>query len=312
MAIPALIGLGLSALSTGMSFSQAAKQKDLARKRDFEAKKAMQKAKELLQVNAYKGIAIPKEAYEMTADILTSTAQLGLSAAQEADARSLAATVGRIGAGQTRAAEQFRAGLSKDIFDLEKLVAAEESRRGDIEIGIGLEEVAGAQKAAREAEQASQKALKEGFAGLTSTVGKGIDLIPLYKDTGAPSPQQLTGDMFETEAPSLMTSAPESGFTKATEIDTSGITDVNIPSSSAAILQAASGNPFIELQGISNLIPGVTLSPGKQETRVGQAIRTGLEGLSDFTGIGDAQPFNQSILGQFLQQQFGRRPRTIF
>lgn len=339
MAVTALIGLGLSALSTGMSFSQAAKQKDLARKRDFEAKKAMQKAKELLQVNAYKGIAIPKEAYEMTADILTSTAQLGLSAAQEGDARSLAATAGRIGAGQTRAAEQFRAGLSKDIFDLEKLVAAEDSRLRDIKVGIGLEEVAGAQKASRDAQEASQKALAEGFAGLTSTVGKGIDLIPLYKDTGTTTTDTtLTGDMFETETPSLnmfdKTEGPSlnmfdkstSGFNIENYGDTSGITDINIPSSSAAMLQAASGTPFIQLQGVNNLIPGVTFAPGKQktpfaQTRVGQAIGTGLEGLSDFTGIGDAQPFNQSILGQFLQQQFGRRQggsdvgnflRTIF
>jgi hypothetical protein len=313
MAVTALIGLGLSALSTGMSFSQAAKQKDLARKRDFEAKKAMQKAKELLQVNAYKGIAIPKEAYEMTADILTSTAQLGLSAAQEGDARSLAATAGRIGAGQTRAAEQFRAGLSKDIFDLEKLVAAEDSRLRDIKVGIGLEEVAGAQKASRDAQEASQKALKEGFAGLTSTVAKGIDLIPLYKDTGTTTTDTtLTGDMFETETPSLnMFDKSTSGFDLENYGDTSFL-DTPIPSYA---------NQFA-----LNRIAAASGDPGKQktpfaQTRVGQAIGTGLEGLSDFTGIGDAQPFNQSILGQFLQQQFGRRQggsdvgnflRTIF
>jgi hypothetical protein len=331
MAVTALIGLGLSALSTGMSFSQAAKQKDLARKRDFEAKKAMQKAKELLQVNAYKGIAIPKEAYEMTADILTSTAQLGLSAAQEGDARSLAATAGRIGAGQTRAAEQFRAGLSKDIFDLEKLVAAEDSRLRDIKVGIGLEEVAGAQKASRDAQEASQKALKEGFAGLTSTVAKGIDLIPLYKDTGTTTTDTtLTGDMFETETPSLnMFDKSTSGFDLENYGDTSFL-DTPIPSYANQFalnrIAAASGDPFIKLKGADSLIPGVTFAPGKQktpfaQTRVGQAIGTGLEGLSDFTGIGDAQPFNQSILGQFLQQQFGRRQggsdvgnflRTIF
>ena len=314
----AIVGTGISAATTGMSFSQAAKQKDLARKRDFEAKKAMQKAKDLLQVNAYKGIAIPKEAYEMTADILTSTAQLGLSAAQEADARSLAATVGRIGAGQTRAAEQFRAGLSKDIFDLEKLVAAEQSRLRDIEVGIGLEEVAGAQKASRDAEEASQKALKEGFAGLTSTVGKGIDLIPLYKDTGTTTTDTtLTGDMFETETPSLnMFDKSTSGFDLENYYDTSFL-ETPIPSANQFALNRiadASGDPFIKLKGADNLIPGVTFAPGKQktpfaQTRVGQAIGTGLEGLSDFTGIGDAQPFNQSILGQFLQQQFGRRQK---
>jgi len=331
MAVTALIGLGLSALSTGMSFSQAAKQKDLARKRDFESKKAMQKAKELLQVNAYKGIAIPKEAYEMTADILTSTAQLGLSAAQEADTRSLAATAGRISTAQTRAAEQFRAGLSKEIFDLEKLVAAEDSRVRDIEVGIGLEEVAGTQKAARDAEEASQKALAEGFAGLTSTVGKGIDLIPLYKDTGTTTTDTtVTGDMFETETPSLnMFDKSTSGFDLENYGDTSFL-DTPIPRYADQFalnrIAAASGDPFIKLKGADSLISGVTFAPGKQktpfaQTRVGQAIGTGLEGLSDFTGIGDAQPFNQSILGQFLQQQFGRRQggsdvgnflRTIF
>ena len=77
-------------------------------------------------------------------------------------------------------------------------------------------------------------------------------------------------------------------------------------------IAAASGDPFIKLKGADSLIPGVTFAPGKQktpfaQTRVGQAIGTGLEGLSDFTGIGDAKPFNQSILGQFLQQQFGKR-----
>jgi len=91
----AIVGTGLSAATTGASFLQAAKQKDLQRKAEYEAKKSMEDARRALEKNFYEGLSIPKEAYEISKEVLKTTGEMGITAAQEADPRQLAATVGR-------------------------------------------------------------------------------------------------------------------------------------------------------------------------------------------------------------------------
>jgi len=181
----AIVGTGLSAATTGASFAQAAKQRDLERKAEYEAKKSMEDARRALEKNYYEGIAIPKEAYEISAEILKSTSQLGIEAAKEGDPRQLASTVSRIQQQGLAAAQQLGAQMEQAMYglDIKQAQAASEAR--DKGIILDLAEVEGAQEAAALAEQRRASALQQGLQGLTATAAGALQLPGLYRKTDA-------------------------------------------------------------------------------------------------------------------------------
>jgi hypothetical protein len=61
----AAIGLGVTAVSTGFSFAQAASQKKEQRKAENEAEKYLSEARKKLDVNFYEQLGIQKEPYEL-------------------------------------------------------------------------------------------------------------------------------------------------------------------------------------------------------------------------------------------------------
>ena len=85
------IGLGISALSSGMSFAQAGKQRKLQEEAEREAEKAFQEAKNKLDVNYLEGLAIAKEPYELERESLLQTSAAALQAGVEGETRGAAA-----------------------------------------------------------------------------------------------------------------------------------------------------------------------------------------------------------------------------
>jgi len=79
------IGLGISALSSGMSFAQAGKQRKLQEEAEREAEKAFQEAKNKLDVNHLEGLAIAKEPYELERESLLQTSAAALQAGVEGE-----------------------------------------------------------------------------------------------------------------------------------------------------------------------------------------------------------------------------------
>ena len=182
-AIPAIIGVVSTGITTGMSFGQASKQKQAKKKAEDEANAAMARARTALDVNYYEELAIAKEPYELQREASLAAGAQAIEAGREGDVRGVGATAGRVQMAQEQAQAQTRAQMAQEMQRLEELTAQEESRLRDIGIQLDLEEVAGAQMAARDAQQARQIAIQQGLQGVTSAAQQAASTIPLYAKT---------------------------------------------------------------------------------------------------------------------------------
>jgi hypothetical protein len=180
----AIIGLGSAAVSTGMSFAQASKQNQMMKEAQAKADQAMSEARKKLEVNYYDQLAIKKEPYELQREAMLSSGAQALEGAREAD-RGAAATAGRLQAMQNQAQSGIRTEMGQELMNLEKLSATEESRLRDVNVQLDLGEVAGAQMAAADAQQARTAAMGQGFQGLSSMAGYAAEMVPLYMQTKA-------------------------------------------------------------------------------------------------------------------------------
>jgi hypothetical protein len=182
----AIASLAITAGSTGMSFAQAGKQKKAQRQAEQDAEQAMAEARKKLEVNFYDNLGIQKEPYELEREALLSQGAQAIQAGVESE-RGAAATAGRIQMAQQQAQAGIRTAMGQDLMNLEKLSAAEEARLAGLQSSLSLQEVAGAQQAARDAQQLAAQATEQGFKGLASMGQQAMQLAPLYSkvDTDA-------------------------------------------------------------------------------------------------------------------------------
>lgn len=178
--VAGIVGTAVSLTTAGMSFAQAAKQKEAKKRAEAEADAAIARARTALDVNYYEELAIAKEPYELQREASLAAGAQAIEAGREGDVRGVGATAGRVQMAQEQAQAQTRAQMAQEMQRLEELTAQEESRLRDIGVQLDLEEVAGAQMAARDAQQARQMAIQQGMQGVTSAAQQGASLIPLY------------------------------------------------------------------------------------------------------------------------------------
>ena len=87
---------------------------------------------------------------------------------------------------QNEAQAGQRTSMAKELADLQKLSAEEDSRLRDVGVQLDLAEVEGAQLAASDAQEARTAAMQQGMSSATSALQQGIALAPLYgQDLGA-------------------------------------------------------------------------------------------------------------------------------
>lgn len=184
-AVAAGIGMATTAATTGMSFAQAGKQRRMQRQAESEAEKAMAEARKKLEVNYYEALGIQKEPYELQREALLQQGAMGVEAGREGDVRGAAATVGRVQMAQQEAQAGIRSAMGQELTDLAKLTAAEESRLRDVGVGLDLEEVAGAQLAAANAQEMGAQATQQGMQGIASLGQQIAEAAPLYAKTAS-------------------------------------------------------------------------------------------------------------------------------
>lgn len=184
-AVAAGIGMATTAATTGMSFAQAGKQRRMQRQAESEAEKAMAEARKKLEVNYYEALGIQKEPYELQREALLQQGAMGVEAGREGDVRGAAATVGRVQMAQQEAQAGIRSAMGQELTDLAKLTAAEESRLRDVGVGLDLEEVAGAQLAAANAQEMGAQATQQGMQGIASLGQQIAEAVPLYGKTAS-------------------------------------------------------------------------------------------------------------------------------
>jgi len=125
-------------------------------------------------------LGIQKEPYELQREALLQQGAMGVEAGREGDVRGAAATVGRVQMAQQEAQAGIRTAMGQELTDLAKLTAAEESRLRDVGVGLDLEEVAGAQLAAANAQEMGAQAVQQGMQGITSLGQQVAEAVPLF------------------------------------------------------------------------------------------------------------------------------------
>ena len=174
------IGLGISALSSGMSFAQAGKQRKLQEEAQKEAEKAFQEAKNKLDVNYLEGLAIAKEPYELEREALLQAGASALQAGVEGETRGAAAVAGQALMAQQAGAARQRAAMSREMQQLQQLAAQEESRLQGARTELDLAEAMGQQQIAADAAEARQAAISSGVEGLAGMGMTFLESAPLF------------------------------------------------------------------------------------------------------------------------------------
>jgi hypothetical protein len=196
--IAAGVGLAATVGGSAMSFSQASKQKKLQREAEADASKAMAEARKKLDVNFYEQLGIQKEPYELEREALLSAGAQAIEAGQESE-RGAAATAGRVQLAQQQGQRQIAAAMGQEMLGLEKLAAQEESRLRDMNVGLDMEEAAGAQLAAREAARMSAAATTQGIQGIQSAAQQLYQAAPLFQKNLGAQKSALSQMGFSTE-----------------------------------------------------------------------------------------------------------------
>jgi len=179
-----IASLSISAVSAGASFAQAAKQNRLKRQAQEDAERAMAAARGKLDVNFAEQMSIKKEAYDLERQaMLVQGAQL-TQAGIESE-RGSAATAGRVFAQQQLGQQQIRSAMADEMTNIESAVLEEESRLRDLGVGLDLEEVAGQQMMAADAQRAATASTQQGIQSAISGLQQGVEGIPLYMETRA-------------------------------------------------------------------------------------------------------------------------------
>lgn len=180
----AVVGTTAAVAGTVMSFTQAAQQQKNIREAQAKADQAMQEARKKLEVNYYEQLVIQKEPYELQREALLVQGAQALEGARESD-RGAAATAGRLQAMQNEAQSGVRTAMGKELMDLAALTATEESRLRDVGVQLDMGEIAGAQQAMSDAEQARAAAIQQGMQGI-GNIARSVDkFVPLYPGGGS-------------------------------------------------------------------------------------------------------------------------------
>lgn len=172
LATATIIALGGAAIGGGMNLIQAAEARDRQTKADDRASELMADAKRKVEKDFYEGLKMPMDAYEQAEKANLQQQQQNIEALQQADSRTLAAGVGRVGMLANQNTEQLRAMKAKEMFELDKIKAG---NKDDMNQQLIQMDVAAAQDQAARAAQADEQvgALQAGAAnafigGITS------------------------------------------------------------------------------------------------------------------------------------------------
>jgi hypothetical protein len=200
--IAAGVGMVTTLATTAASFKQAGNQKRLQKQAEAEAEKAMAEARKELDVNFYEQLGINKEIYETEREAqLVAAAQL-TEAARESD-RGAEAAAGRVLLASQEAQKDITKRMVEEQQAIDFAKATEESRLRDIGVQLSLEEVAGAQLAAAQAQEMGGQATQQALQGITSLATQAAQAAPLYGK--AKAPKEPTLDASQIYSPTVKT-----------------------------------------------------------------------------------------------------------
>tara|TARA_R110002124_G_scaffold230259_1_gene395367 strand:+ start:511 stop:1353 length:843 start_codon:yes stop_codon:yes gene_type:complete len=169
-----------AAIGATMSFTQQMTQNKRQRQAEADADKAMALARGKLDVNFAEQATIKKEAYDSEREALLVQGAQAINAGIESE-RGAAATAGRVYAGQQKAQAGVRSAQADEMTNIESAILEEDSRLRDLNVSLDLEEVAGNQMKAANAQAAAAAAGQQGWQSVVAGVGEYASQQALYK-----------------------------------------------------------------------------------------------------------------------------------
>ena len=190
--VTAIAGIAISVATTAMSFAEKKKAENRKREAEAAAERKMEEARKKLSVNYADELSIAKEPYQREREAMLAQGANIMDAAVESE-RGGGASAGRLLAAQQEGQGQIRDAQSADLFNLEAAQAEEDSRLRDVNVGMDLNQIAGAQAAAAEAQDAANVAKQQAIQGIGSVAQQAMSFAPLYaKSSGTRAFNQAT------------------------------------------------------------------------------------------------------------------------
>jgi hypothetical protein len=183
--IVAISSAAVTAGGTAASFYQAGQQKRKQREYEADAQQALNDARRRLSVNYADAMSVFKDPYEQERlAMLSAGAQLSTAAAESRRGASNAA--GTLLANQNAGQQSISNRQGLDLQNIQTAQLEEESRLRDLQSNLDLQELAGQQQAASDAQAAAALANKQGVEGIANTakILTQDSVIPLYGGGG--------------------------------------------------------------------------------------------------------------------------------
>jgi hypothetical protein len=140
-------------------------------------------------------LSVQKEPYELQREAMIAQGAQTVDAAQESE-RGTAAAAGRVQMAQNEAQGGIRTAMGKELTEIERLKVAEDARLRDLNVQLDLEEVAGQQMKARNAQEMAAQATAQGWEGVTSAATQAANLIPLFPKSDGQEAVAATADNY--------------------------------------------------------------------------------------------------------------------
>jgi hypothetical protein len=128
-------------------------------------------------------MTIKKEAYDNEREALLVQGAMATEAGKASE-RGSASTAGRVYAAQQQGQAQVRTAMGDELTNVENSIIEEDSRLRDLGVALDLEEVAGNQLKAANAEAAADKSQSEAISGVISVAQQAATFAPLYSGGG--------------------------------------------------------------------------------------------------------------------------------
>jgi len=173
------IGLGLTGISTLMSFSEAGKLADAQRAAERDAEQALAEQKRLQEQNFYEALRVPTEAYERAFRENTAAGSEVINRLAQ-DQRSLIGGAQGVQEATIEGQAQNTERLADRLYNLDVMKAQASTQQADDLSKIAADEAKGAQIAAMAAEKAKIAQQQAGLQGIGGLVTQGVGMIGTY------------------------------------------------------------------------------------------------------------------------------------
>lgn len=159
-----IVGLGAKAVGMGMSMAQQRQQRQAAQKANADAARIAKDVEDMMKINYAESLSITKEAFAQERQAnLVAGAQLTQTGAESE--RGAASAAGQVLMAQQNAQAKTRAAVEQQMVDRQRDIVSEDIRARDYMADMGQDRIAGAQLAARQADEAALKAQADAVQG---------------------------------------------------------------------------------------------------------------------------------------------------